>query len=56
MTVRSAFAKRMLGFALAAIMLVSLALPAFAQPAPLAEYAVLIDSATGQVLYEKNKK
>ncbi len=54
MTVRSAFAKRMLGFALAAIMLVSLALPAFAQPAPLAEYAVLIDSATGQVLYEKN--
>lgn len=54
MTGRSAFVKRLLGFGLAAIMLVTLALPALAQPAPASEYAVLIDSATGQVLYEKN--
>ncbi|MBR6772698.1 MAG: D-alanyl-D-alanine carboxypeptidase [Clostridia bacterium] len=52
---KSRLLKRVLGFALAAVMLVSLALPAFAQPAPLSQYAVVIDAATGQVLFDKNK-
>ena len=51
---RSKLLKRLLGFTLAAVMLVSLALPAFAQPTPLSEYAVVIDASTGQVLFGKN--
>ena len=52
---KSILLKRLLGITLAAVMLLSLALPALAQPAPLSEYAVVIDAATGQVLFDKNK-
>ena len=52
---KSKLFKRLLGFTLAAVMLVTLALPAFAQPALLSEYAVVIDATTGQVLFDKNK-
>ncbi|MBQ1224175.1 MAG: D-alanyl-D-alanine carboxypeptidase [Oscillospiraceae bacterium] len=52
---KSRLLKRLLGITLAAVMLVTLALPAFAKPAPLSEYAVVIDATTGQVLFDQNK-
>ncbi|MBR4940794.1 MAG: D-alanyl-D-alanine carboxypeptidase [Clostridia bacterium] len=54
MTGKFNLVKKMMGAALAVIMLLSLAVPAFAQPSPLSEYAVLMDAATGQILYGKN--
>ena len=53
MTGKSILVKRLLCTALALFLLLTAAIPAFAEPTALSEYAVLVDSTTGQVLYSK---
>ncbi|MDD6261928.1 MAG: serine hydrolase [Clostridiales bacterium] len=53
MTGKSILGKRLLCTVLALFTLLAAAIPAFAEPTAMSEYAVLIDSTTGQVLYSK---